>query len=254
MKNQLEDWSFLKQLTHARVAIGRAGSAIPTRELLHFKAAHSRAKDSVWKEVDFSFLLEPASRLNSSVIQVQSQCSNKKEFLLNPDKGRRLSEVSKDQILGSIQGDKNYDCLIVLADGLSAEAIHENAQLFLSEFIEEQKKTGLKIGPLVFARYARVALGDEIASLFKAKTVLVLIGERPGLATCESLSVYFTFQPHLDKTDAERNCISNIHKDGLSPQGAARMSVYLLGQSLKHQLSGVSLKVEYPKIPSLTKS
>lgn len=250
MNNRVDDWSFLKELTHARVSIGRAGCAIPTRELLDFKAAHSRARESVWREVDFSFLVETVAQLGLSMIQVQSRCDSKKEFLLNPDKGRRISEISKKEMLSKFLNEKTCDCLVVIGDGLSAEAIHKNASAFLTGFLNEQKNTGLKVGPVIVARYARVALGDEIGSLFKAKSVLVLIGERPGLATSESLSVYFTYQPTPHKTDAERNCISNIHKNGLSPEGAARMSVYLLEQSLKHQLSGVSLKVEYPSATS----
>lgn len=254
MKKIAEDWSFLKQLTHARVSIGRAGCAIPTKELLNFRAAHARARESVWKEVDFSSLLEPISEFGLSVLQVQSQCNSKKDFLLNPDKGRKLSEDSKKQILSLVPQEKSCDCLIVLADGLSAKAIHKNAGLFLSEFIQEQKTTGLTLGPILLAKYARVALGDEMGSLFKAKTVLVLIGERPGLATSESLSVYFTYQPKVGKTDADRNCISNIHQEGLPSQVAARRSVYLLEQSIKRQLSGVSLKVEYPSEQSLLTS
>jgi ethanolamine ammonia-lyase small subunit len=134
----------------------------------------------------------------------------------------------------------------VIADGLSAEAVHTNGNSFVSVFAGEIKKTGLKMGPVMLSRYARVALGDEVGEIFKARSVLMLIGERPGLASSHSLSVYFTYEPSKGKTDANRNCISNIHTQGLSSQGAAQMSVYLLQQALTQQLSGVGLKIEYP--------
>jgi len=236
MKN---NWDFLKKFTHARIALGRVGNAIPTKELLNFRLAHSRARDSVWTELD-------EMKLNGPFISIQSQCLSKKEFLLNPDKGRELDSNSRQKLEKLAKETPAPDCLLLIADGLSAEALHTNANSFVEIFTEELKKTGLKMGPVILGRYARVALGDEVGEIFKARSVLMLIGERPGLASSQSLSVYFTYEPSKGKTDVNRNCISNIHSQGISPLGAAQMSVYLLQQALTKQLSGVGLKVEYP--------
>ncbi|MFM8269782.1 MAG: ethanolamine ammonia-lyase subunit EutC [Pseudomonadota bacterium] len=232
-------WDFLKSFTHARIALGRVGNALPTKALLDFRLAHSEARDSVWTELD-------ETKVQGWSLQVQSRISNKKEFLLNPEKGRVLSKEAREK-LGALSNKSGpCDCLLVLADGLSAEGLHKNGNAFVKEFVQEFQKPGLKLGPIILARYARVALGDEMGLLLKARSVLMLIGERPGLSSAESLSVYFTYEPCSGKTDVNRNCISNIHRQGLSPEGAAKMSVYLLQQALVQRLSGVSLKVEYP--------
>jgi len=251
MKPRLDEWNFLKEFTHARVAMGRAGNAVPTQSWLAFKTAHARARESVWKEIDFQQLEDEIRSHGLASRQVQSQCKSKKEFLLEPDKGRRLCEESRNALQKSISGKDIYDCILLLGDGLSAEALHKNGIPFLTEFVEVQKRSGLKWGPLILARYARVALGDELAVLLKSKSIMTLIGERPGLASSESLSLYYTYQVGSQTTDADRNCISNIHSEGLSPRGAAQMAFYLLEQSFKKKLSGVNLKVEYPSSFSL---
>ena len=136
---------------------------------------------------------------------------------------------------------------MVVADGLCAHGISKYGPSFISVFMRGCEKEKIKLGPVIFARYARVALGDEIGELLKTRSVLMLIGERPGLASAESLSIYYTFSPSSQKTDADRNCISNIQEKGLAPENAAEMGVYLLGQSLRRKLSGVQFKLEYPK-------
>jgi len=236
MKN---NWDFLKKFTHARIALGRVGNAVPTQELLKFRLAHSIARDSVWNELD-------EKQIATQAILIQSQCSSKKEFLVNPDKGRKLSPQSKKELKNWINQEQSPDCVLVLADGLSARALHENANAFLKEFVQDIKQSGLSLGPLVIARYARVALGDEVAEVLRARSVIMLIGERPGLASADSLSVYFTYEPKLGRKDSERNCISNIHQRGFSPESGAKMASYLVNLSLKMKLSGVALKVEYP--------
>ncbi len=246
-----DPWAFLRNLTHARIALGRAGHSVPTRELLDFRLAHSRARDSVWREVDFSRL---RAEFNSA-IEVQSRCASKQEFLLDPDRGRALSDDSK-KLLGSLAGKPstrvaNPDCVLVIADGLSADAVQSNATAFAKAFIEGMAAVNLSLGPVVLARYARVALGDEIGALLKSRSVLMLIGERPGLASSDSLSVYFTWAPDATRSDANRNCISNIHADGLAPEFAANMAVFLAQASIQRQLSGVDLKIEFDGIQSL---
>ena len=244
MTTERDLWASLRQLTHARIALGRAGHSVPTRELLDFRLAHSRAKDSVWQEVDFAALCAAEPFAGRSVLEVSSRCTDKKNFLLRPDLGRCLSDDSRLTLEGSVPATPP-DCLLVIADGLSAAAIDVNASAFAGEFILAAQKSGITLGPVVFARHARVALGDEIGTLLNAKSVLMLIGERPGLGSSESLSVYFTYKPALGRTDADRNCISNIHAAGLPPIVAAGMAMFLAETAIKRQLSGVDLKVEY---------
>lgn len=234
-------WEHLRAFTHARIALGRAGNALPTAEWLKFKMAHSQARDSVWCELDTTLLKEQLQIPESQWIEVQSQCQTKQEFLLRPDLGRKLGAEFQEVL----PKNESIDCLLVLADGLAAQALHRHAQCFTSKFLELLPQRGFKNGPVVVARYARVALGDAIGECLGARSVIVLIGERPGLASSESLSVYFTYQPQVGKTDAQRNCISNIQDRGLPPEYAAEMAVRLMEQSLKKQLSGVDLKMEY---------
>ncbi|MEY4630989.1 MAG: hypothetical protein RIQ81_1109 [Pseudomonadota bacterium] len=242
-----DPWEDLRKLTHARIALGRAGHSVPTRELLDFRLAHSRARDAVWLDVDFRDIAANLVQSGVHVFEVESNCRDKQEFLLNPDLGRRLSSNSVATLRASSKAPPG-DCTLVVADGLSANAVHRNATGFCLPFIRNLADKGLRVNEVVLARHARVALGDEIGETLQAKSVLVLIGERPGLATAESLSVYFTWGPGRGKTDAQRNCISNIHAAGLPAAAAASMAAFLVHTSLSRQISGVDLKVEYPAI------
>lgn len=245
MTSKPDSWESLRKLTHARIALGRSGNSVPTRELLDFRMAHSRARDSVWREVDFAPLAAALKPSGFPLVQVQSKCSGKQNFLLNPDLGRALSDESQMKLAGYLGEGPVPDCVLVVADGLSANAIHTNAAIFIEEFFKSMKGVQLHLGPVVFARYARVALGDAIGLRLNAKSVIVLIGERPGLASSDSLSVYFTYAPGAGRTDADRNCISNIHGLGLKPEIAAKMTAFLARTSIQRQVSGVALKVEY---------
>jgi len=237
-------WDTLKQQTHARIGLKRAGNSLSTEELLDFRLAHSRAKDSVWKDLDLHRLGEEVKSLGLKTFSVQSECENKQEFLLRPDQGKKLNQSSEQGLASVAQEEKKIDCLIVLADGLSAAALEMQGLSFLKVFLAATKKQRLSLGPVIVARYARVALGDKIASFFQSRSVLVLIGERPGLASPHSLSVYYTFSPSPSTTDADRNCISNIQERGLHPEIAAEFSASLIAQSLKQQISGVKLKIQ----------
>lgn len=241
-----DPWSFLKKFTHARIALGRAGHGAPTKEILNFRLAHSKARDSVWSEVDFTNLSQNLDSIEQGHIGVKSNCQSKQDFLLNPNQGRELDATSHE-LLKSVAG-KECDVALIIADGLSASAVHLNAWEFTRDFLELIKKSNLTLGPVVLAKYARVGLGDLIGQTMTAKSTVVLIGERPGLATAESLSVYYTYHPSSQNTDANRNCISNIHAAGLSPSGAAMMTEYLIKSSFQLKLSGVDLKVEYPAL------
>jgi len=254
MKREAGPWEFLKKFTHARIALGRVGHSVPTRELLDFRMAHSRAKDSVWGEIDFSKFEKKIEFSEKRILKVESLCKTKKEFLLHPHRGRDLDLVSLEAVKELGRQLEPSDCCLILADGLSAFALQKNGAIFANALISELENRKIKLGAVILAKYARVALGDGIGEKLKARSVVTLLGERPGLASPESLSVYFTYQPVAGKTDAERNCISNIHSEGLAPGGAAQMTAYLVEQSLKKQLSGVGLKVEYPALnPQLQK-
>jgi len=238
-------WNHLKRFTHARIGLQRAGNSLSTSELLSFKLAHSQARDSVWKELDSSLLASQLKMISEAPLVVQSRCRNKQEFLLRPDWGRELSEESLLSVKKVSQSLQPSDCVLVLADGLSAGALQSQSKDFVLAFTEGATRKGFTLGPLVIARYGRVALGDPLGHSLKTRSVLILIGERPGLASPESLSVYFTYAPQESKMDSERNCISNIQEKGLLPRQAAAMALWLMEQSLRAQLSGVRLKVEY---------
>jgi ethanolamine ammonia-lyase small subunit len=239
-------WDFLRQFTHARIGIGRSGDSIPTKELLRFRLAFSRAKDSVWSDIDFTQIIQLLCSKKITPITTKSACSSKEDFLLNPSLGRTLDKNSESQ-LDQFKSD-DYDCALIIADGLSANGIYETTPLFLERFLPLAQESGIKLAPVVLAHYARVGLSDEIGSRLNSKSTLMLIGERPGLACAKSLSLYFTYKPNAKNRDSNRNCISNIHEDGLSAEAAAHMAIYLVKASLQKQLSGVALKVEYPAL------
>jgi len=251
MKLSHDPWFFLREHTHARIALGRSGHGLPTHEILEFRLAHSRARDSVWSNIDLQRLQADLKLESQPPLAVSSKCTSKKDFLLNPNHGRQLDQASKTALQNVASKDNHPDVVLIIADGLSANGIQVNAPLLVEEFVAAIKSTALKLGPIVIAQYARVALGDDIAATLNAKASIMLIGERPGLASSESVSVYFTYAPSVDRNDADRNCISNIHSSGLSPHAAAHMALFLLQNSLQKQLSGVNLKFEYPDVSQL---
>ena len=192
MKSPQDPWHFLREHTHARIALGRSGHGLPTREILEFRLAHSRARDSVWSDIDFGRLQADLKLEPEKPIELRSKCKSKKDFLLNPNHGRELDQTSKNALQNIAAKENPCDLVLIIADGLSANGIHANAPLFVHEFIATLKSTALRMGPIVMAQYARVALGDDIAATLNARASIMLIGERPGLASSESLSVYFT--------------------------------------------------------------
>jgi ethanolamine ammonia-lyase small subunit len=220
----------LRQFTPARVALGRAGNSLPTRELLDFQLAHARARDAVYCPLDTgSFAFES--------IRLESAARNRAEYLRRPDLGRRLSERSRQE-LASITGP--FDVVFVVADGLSALAVHRHASNLLAAILPMLHEW--KIAPIVVVEQGRVAVADEIGALVNAALSVILIGERPGLSCADSLGVYMTWSPRPGRTDAERNCISNIHGAGLSPGAAANLLFMLMSQARARQVSGISLR------------
>jgi ethanolamine ammonia-lyase small subunit len=218
----------LRQFTPARVALGRAGHSLPTVELLRFQLDHARARDAVYRELDPSSLGVPHVLLHSAA-------PDRRTYLQRPDLGRRLSPESRIE-----KGD--YDAAIVIVDGLSAVAVHRHAVPLLGALHRLLSDQDWRLAPLTVVLQGRVAIGDEIGERLGARQVVVLIGERPGLTSPDSLGVYLTWDPRPGRTDAERNCISNVRTEGISYAAAARKLHFLMREARVRKLSGVALK------------
>lgn len=231
----------LKQFTDARISIGRYGSSLPTEELLDFRLCHAKAKDAVHIPLDFKKTAEIIiSSAETDVIILESMAVTREEYLRRPDLGRRLSEESLNRINRIKSG---YDISISVADGLSSMAIEKNAAVFLS-ILFPLLRTHYTLSPVALIKHARVAVADEVASAFGAKLAIILIGERPGLKSPDSMGIYITYDPGPGMTDERRNCISNIRPGGMTyPAGVSKL-LYLVNESMKRKLSGVHLKDE----------
>jgi ethanolamine ammonia-lyase small subunit len=240
--HRVEDpWTSLRRYTAARIALGRAGSSLPTREVLGFRLDHSRARDAVLLELDADELGRRLREIGAESVRVISRCRDKAEYLQRPDLGRTLSDISRDALASAAPRD-GCDLAVVVADGLSSVAAERQAPPLLSSLLP--LCSGLRLGPVCLATYARVALSDEIGSILGASAVVILIGERPGLSSPDSLGAYLTFDPRAGTTDERRNCVSNIRPEGLHPRLAAAKIDYLVRESLRRRISGVGLKDE----------
>ncbi|MCV2370377.1 ethanolamine ammonia-lyase subunit EutC [Roseateles oligotrophus] len=234
-----DPWSELRRHTPARLGLGRAGTSLPTRELLDFGAAHAQARDAVLLPLDVAGLSTELSGVGLECLSVQSQASNREVYLRRPDLGRRLAAENVEGLQALAA--EPVDLAIVLGDGLSAIATQRHAAALLVQ-LKQVLGERLTWAPLVIATQARVALGDEIGALLGARAVLMLLGERPGLSSPDSLGAYLTFGPRVGRNDAERNCVSNIRPEGLAPDLAAKRLAWLLQEALRRRLSGVALK------------
>lgn len=234
-----DEWASLKVFTNARIALGRTGVAIPLKEMLALRLAHAQARESVYSLLESGRLTSELQQMQLSVMNVRSKARSREYFLQRPDYGRMLDDFSKDVLVAE---DSDCDIAIILADGLSATAINKYAVPLLQSLLPMLKSSHIKTSPIVIAEQARVALSDEIGYLLNAKLSLILIGERPGLTTCDSMGAYITFQPKPGTTDEARNCISNIHASGLHYSIAAEKIFSLIQSSLRKQVSGITLK------------
>ncbi|HOY18548.1 MAG TPA: ethanolamine ammonia-lyase subunit EutC [Haliscomenobacter sp.] len=235
-----DPWHSLKAYTDARIALGHTGTAIPLKEVLQFKLAFAHAKDAVYSHLEMDKLQQELSRFPLPQYLLHSRAMSRSVYLQRPDWGRQLDEASTQQIQNSTETEA--DVAIILADGLSATAINQHAFPVLQRLIPALQKANYRIAPLSVVEQARVAIGDEIAHLLKAKMSVVLIGERPGLTSPYSMGAYLTYAPEPGTTDERRNCISNIRPEGLPYEMAVQKIVYLIQESLRLQLSGVALK------------
>ncbi|OUJ74009.1 ethanolamine ammonia-lyase subunit EutC [Hymenobacter crusticola] len=236
-----DPWAGLRAFTGARIALGRTGTSVPLRESLAFRLAHAHARDAVYSVLAVEQLLGELGSLGVAVCEVKSQAQNRQEYLQRPDLGRKLHEASTALLAEQAAA---HDIAIILADGLSATAINEHAVPLLRLLLPRLQQAGFQLAPIILAEQARVALGDEVGELLKARLTLVLIGERPGLSSPNSLGAYFTYGPRPGLTDEARNCVSNIRPEGLAYPLAADKLFFLLQESLRKSLSGVGLKDE----------
>jgi ethanolamine ammonia-lyase small subunit len=243
MENNLivaNKWDFLKNFTDARIALGRVGGSVPTKANLEFQFAHAQAVDAVHSELDSNKIAQKIHfEINQKSLIVQSNISSKIEYLKRPDLGRKLNEKSRNELLGIKH---KAEIGIIIADGLSSKSIENNAIPFLKLFLPLIQDSNISLAPICIAKYSRVALGDEIGELLNVDLMIVLIGERPGLSSPDSMGIYMTFQPKIGKTDESRNCISNIRNGGLSYHDASLKLYNLVLKSLENKISGINLK------------
>jgi ethanolamine ammonia-lyase small subunit len=234
----------LRQLTPARIALRRTGVSLATREVLDFQLAHGRARDAVHASLQPAALL-PALRIlvNSEPILLHSAAANRSTYLKRPDLGRMLNQASRKRL--EALANPMCDLAIILADGLSALAVERNAEPLLTELLPALRNfiPELKLAPICVVEQGRVAVGDEVAQLLSAELAIVLIGERPGLSSPDSLGAYITWQPQPGRTtDAERNCISNIRAEGLGYAQAVTRLVHYIRESREKRVTGIALK------------
>jgi len=234
-----DNWEFLKKHTNARIALGHAGISLPTKELLAFRLAHAQARDAVYSELDSSKLIIQLSKLGFDYLKIKSSSNSRNEYLKNPNTGRKLYPESAEELK---QLSSNFDLCFVIADGLSATSVNEHAVEVIKIIHSKLKKLSWSIAPIIIAEQARVALSDETGSLLKAEIVVMLIGERPGLSSPDSMGAYITYKPEPGLTDERRNCISNIRPEGLSYHFAAEKLFYLLTEMKTRKISGTQLK------------
>ena len=253
-----DPWTELRRHTAARIALGRAGHSLPTAEWLRFSLAHALARDAVHLPLDDALLAKQLSQAGFDTVRVESAAADRATFLRRPDLGRKLSPRGAG-LLDALSS-KAADVVVMVGDGLSARAVQAHALPLLLELRPRLEAQGQSLGPVAIALQARVALGDEVGDLLAARAVLVLIGERPGLSSPDSLGAYLTWAPQLGRADSQRNCVSNIRPEGLSFAQAARKLAWLLAAARRLGATGVDLKDESDRVlvdaangkPSLT--
>ncbi len=232
----------LRDLTPARVGLGRAGASLPTKALLEFTLDHARARDAVHAGFDVAAMMRGLCELGLNASSVSSRAGNRKDYLRRPDLGRLLDPDSRELLANRADGAPRL--AIVVGDGLSPAAVNAHATALLRSLLPLLAGDAIEISHAVVASGARVALGDEIGAVLGARMVVVLIGERPGLSAADSLGVYLTFAPSIGLTDEKRNCVSNIHRAGLGYDEAAFRIAWLIREGLARELTGVALKDE----------
>ncbi len=233
-----------RALTPARVGLGRTGVSLETSDLLDFQRCHAQARDAVHARLESAALAAELGKLTGgAVLRLHSAAADRAMYLQRPDLGRMLDEPSRTLLAKQAAGE--VDLALVIADGLSALAVERHAMPLLAELLPRQH--GWRLAPLCVVEHGRVAIGDEIGAALAAQIAVVLIGERPGLSSPDSLGAYVTWKPEPGRTDAERNCISNIRPEGLSYAQAAAQLGFILAEARRLRLTGVALKEQAPR-------
>jgi ethanolamine ammonia-lyase small subunit len=229
-----DPWTALRRHTPARIALGRAGTSLSTAEVLRFAAAHAGARDAVHLPLDVDALSADLHGQGLDAVTVASRAASRIEYLTRPDLGRQLAPEGRAALAGATGG----GLCIVIGDGLSAIA----AQMHAVPLVAALQDVGIVASRIVVATQARVALGDEIGECVGASLVLMLLGERPGLSSPDSLGAYLTWAPKTGRTDSERNCVSNIRPEGLPLREAAARIAWLVRESRRRRVTGIELK------------
>jgi len=235
-------WRRLRQLTAARIGLPRSGASLATESLLDFRLSHARARDAVHAALDVDALRADLLPLGLPVLQCRSEAAERQRYLLRPDLGRRLDADSRERLLSC--GQRGLDLCITVADGLSATAGQQHAAALLGHLVPLLREQGWLLAPLVLLEQGRVAAGDDIGEALDVKCMVILVGERPGLSSPDSLGAYMTWMPKVGRTDAERNCVSNIRPEGFPLAEAARKIAWLADRMRTEGASGVTLKDE----------
>ncbi|MBK8017306.1 MAG: ethanolamine ammonia-lyase subunit EutC [Betaproteobacteria bacterium] len=244
-----DPWNELSRLTSARVGLGRAGGSLPTAALLRFQLAHAQARDAVQLGLDAEALAKRLGASGHEVLRLHSAAADRAAYIARPDLGRILSEPSRTALEDRPRPDTPFDCVFVIADGLSARAAEAHAAALLDSVAPRLREDGWSLAPVCIVEQGRVAVADEVGALLGARMSVILIGERPGLSSPDSLGIYLTYDPIPGRSNAERNCISNVRPpEGLSYALAAHKLSFLMNEARTRKLSGVELKESAPAI------
>jgi ethanolamine ammonia-lyase small subunit len=239
----MSDWEALRKFTQARIGLGRAGHAVPTREHLRFQLDHARARDAVhwaWHLEKFGQDLKK-SKIPSTALQ--TAVKDRTQYLTRPDLGRTLNPACAKKLTNKPK--RRTEIAIIVSNGLSSSAVENHGHAFVTRLWRELKDEGRVLSPVCLVDNARVALSDDIGRRLGAEIALMILGERPGLSSFDSLALYLTYHPQPGNTDAQRNCVSNIRPpEGLSYESAVKKTLFLVNESLRRKLSGVDLKEE----------
>ena len=251
-------WQRLARFTPARIGLGRAGISVPTGAQLDFQLAHAQARDAVHRPLDLQALCSDIEGLGLATVALHSAADTRETYLQRPDHGRRLDGASRRRLeaLRRAEDGAPHDIAFAVVDGLSALAVQRQAVPLLTGVLARLVPAGMaatrwSIAPVAVVEQGRVAVGDEIGALLGSRLVVVLIGERPGLSSPDSLGIYLTWAPRPGRSDAERNCISNVRPEGLAPADAAARLVYLLEEARRRELTGIELKDESAQGPAV---
>jgi len=243
-----DPWITLGRFTLARIGLGRAGGSIPTKPLLEFQLAHARARDAVQRDLEAETVREALIERGFEVVDLHSAAPDRRTFIQRPDLGRILAVEAKGLLETREPPDEAFEAAFIVADGLSALAAERHAPELLAQIAPKLYGARWRLAPVCLVRQGRVAIGDEIGALLPAAMTVMLIGERPGLSSPDSLGIYLTWAPLPGRSNAERNCISNVRPEGLSYAVAAHKLFHLMTEARRRRLSGVELKEDAPAL------